>query len=114
MPVGLWVMRTAESVVFTDWPPGPDDRYTSICRSSGRISTSTSSASGNTATVAVDVCSRPWDSVTGTRCTRWTPDSCFRRVYASLPRTSITASLSPPPSDSDVDRSSVFQRCRSA
>ena len=23
MPVGLWVMRTAESVVLTDWPPGP-------------------------------------------------------------------------------------------
>ncbi len=25
-PVGLWVMRTAESVVLTDCPPGPDDR----------------------------------------------------------------------------------------
>jgi hypothetical protein len=25
-PVGRWVMRTAESVVFTDWPPGPVDR----------------------------------------------------------------------------------------
>ena len=23
MPVGRWVMRTAESVVLTDWPPGP-------------------------------------------------------------------------------------------
>ena len=23
---GRWVMRTAESVVFTDWPPGPDER----------------------------------------------------------------------------------------
>ena len=23
MPVGMWVMRTAESVVLTDWPPGP-------------------------------------------------------------------------------------------
>ena len=30
-------MRTAESVVFTDWPPGPDDRYTSIWRSLGSI-----------------------------------------------------------------------------
>ena len=37
MPVGLWVMRTAESVVFTLWPPGPDERYTSICRSFGSI-----------------------------------------------------------------------------
>ena len=26
MPVGEWVMRTAESVVFTDWPPGPVER----------------------------------------------------------------------------------------
>jgi hypothetical protein len=25
-PVGLCVMRTAESVVFTDWPPGPEER----------------------------------------------------------------------------------------
>ena len=46
-------MRTAESVVLTDWPPGPDERYTSICRSFGSIATSTSSASGSTATVAV-------------------------------------------------------------
>ena len=23
-------MRTAESVVLTDWPPGPEERYTSI------------------------------------------------------------------------------------
>ncbi len=26
MPVGRWVMRTAESVVLTDWPPGPEER----------------------------------------------------------------------------------------
>ena len=26
MPDGLCVIRTAESVVFTDWPPGPDER----------------------------------------------------------------------------------------
>ncbi|MGX1117951.1 hypothetical protein RKD37_003314 [Streptomyces ambofaciens] len=25
-PVGMCVMRTAESVVLTDWPPGPEDR----------------------------------------------------------------------------------------
>src|SRR3546814_1065282 len=29
VPVGRCVMRTAESVVLTDWPPGPDDRKTS-------------------------------------------------------------------------------------
>ena len=26
MPEGRWVMRTAESVVLTDWPPGPVER----------------------------------------------------------------------------------------
>ena len=25
-PVGRWVTRTAESVVFTNWPPGPEER----------------------------------------------------------------------------------------
>jgi hypothetical protein len=25
-PLGLWVMRTAESVVLTDCPPGPEER----------------------------------------------------------------------------------------
>ncbi len=68
-------MRTAESVVFTDWPPGPEERNTSMRRSAGSICRSTSSASGSTATVAADVWMRPWLSVSGTRCTRWTPDS---------------------------------------
>ncbi len=70
-------MRTAESVVFTLWPPGPLERYTSTRRSLWLISISTSSASGSTATVAVDVWMRPWLSVAGTRCTRWTPLSNF-------------------------------------
>ena len=26
IPVGRWVIRTAESVVLTPWPPGPLDR----------------------------------------------------------------------------------------
>lgn len=30
MPVGRWVMRTALSVVLTDWPPGPLARNTSM------------------------------------------------------------------------------------
>ena len=36
-PVGLCMMRTAESVVLTLCPPGPDERNTSISRSSGLI-----------------------------------------------------------------------------
>ena len=73
MPVGTCVMRTAESVVLTDWPPGPVERKTSISRSFWSIWTSTSSASGSTATVAVEVWMRPCVSVAGTRCTRCTP-----------------------------------------
>ena len=26
IPLGLWVIRTAESVVLTDCPPGPEER----------------------------------------------------------------------------------------
>lgn len=40
-PVGIWWIRTALSVVFTCWPPAPDDLYTSIRRSESRICTST-------------------------------------------------------------------------
>jgi len=79
IPLGSWVTRTAESVVFTDCPPGPVDLNTSILRSEGLMSTSTSSLSGSTATVAVEVCMRPLDSVAGTLWTRWTPDSYFMR-----------------------------------
>ena len=71
----MWWMRTAESVVLTDWPPGPPERMTSILRSLASIWISTSSASGITATVAVEVWMRPCASVAGTRCTRCTPDS---------------------------------------
>src|SRR6266542_342828 len=61
IPVGRCVIRTAESVVLTLWPPGPEERNTSISRSLGLMSTSASSASGITATVAVDVWTRPAD-----------------------------------------------------
>src|SRR6184192_4144088 len=50
-PVGRCVILTALSVVLTDWPPGPLERNTSIRRSLSSIWMSTSSASGNTATV---------------------------------------------------------------
>ena len=73
----MWWTRTAESVVLTDWPPGPPERMTSILRSLGSMAISTSSTSGMTATVAVEVWMRPCASVDGTRWTRWTPDSYF-------------------------------------
>jgi hypothetical protein len=96
MPVGRWVIRTAESVVLTDCPPGPDERLTSIRRSfSSSIWTSVSSTSGMTTTVAVDVWIRPDDSVCGTRWTRCVPPSNLRREYAPSPAISTIASLTP-------------------
>jgi hypothetical protein len=78
-PVGRCVIRTAESVVLTLWPPGPELRNTSIRRSRcSSTCTSTSLASGRTATVTVEVWMRPEDSVTGTRWTRCTPLSNLR------------------------------------
>ena len=47
---------------------------------SSSISISTSSASGRTTTVAVEVWIRPDDSVAGTRWTRWTPPSNLSRL----------------------------------
>ena len=69
---------------------------TSILMSLGSIATSTSSASGRTATVIVDVWMRPCDSVSGTRCTRCTPDSHLKTEYAPSPLTSNVASRKPP------------------
>ena len=58
---------------------GSEARNTCISTSAGLSCTSTSSISGSTATVAVEVWTRPPDSVSGTRWTRWTPLSNFRR-----------------------------------
>ena len=56
MPVGRWVIRTAESVVLTPWPPGPEERYTSIRSSLSSISTwSLCSTTGTTSTPANEV-----------------------------------------------------------
>ena len=56
MPVGRCVMRTAESVTLTCWPPAPLERYVSMRRSLSSISMSTSSgSSGQTYTDANDV-----------------------------------------------------------
>ena len=76
-PVGIWVILTALSVVLTDCPPGPPALKTSILKSESLIFKSTSSASGNTATVAADVWTLPWVSVSGTLWTLCTPLSYF-------------------------------------
>ena len=86
-------MRIANSVLLTCWPPAPLARMVSILRSASLMAMSTSSASGSTATVAVEVWMRPEPSVSGTRCTRCTPDSNFSLAKAPRPRISAMISL---------------------
>ena len=70
---------------------------------------STSWASGITATVTVEVWTRPWDSVSGTRWTRCTPLSNFIWLYTSVPDTMNTTSLNPPRPVGLESISSTFQ-----
>ena len=73
-------MRMAESVLLTCWPPAPLARKVSMRSSAGfSVTSSASSGSGITATVQALVWMRPCDSVAGTRCTRWPPDSNLSR-----------------------------------
>ena len=58
-------------------------------RSLAWMSTSTSSASGTTRTPAAEVWMRPWDSVTGTRCTRCTPPSNFSWGHTPEPGSGV-------------------------
>ena len=87
---------------------------TSTLRSFSSISISTSSASGITATVAVDVWIRPCDSVSGTRCTRCVPPSNLKTENAPWPLTAKTVSFTPPASLSLVESVSVLKPRRSA
>jgi len=74
-------MRIALSVLLTCWPPAPLARKVSMRSSAGlSVSSSVASGSGSTATVQALVWMRPCVSVTGTRCTRWPPDSNLRRA----------------------------------
>ena len=72
------------------------------------MATSTSSASGSTATAADEVWMRPDDSVTGTRWTRWGPPSCSSRCQASSPLTTKVISFSPSRSDGLEESTSTF------
>ena len=76
------------------------------------MSTSTSSASGSTVTVADDVWMRPWLSVTGTRCTRCGPPSCFMRLHTLSPFSRNVTSLNPPMSDAAAPSTSSFHPIR--
>ena len=78
-PVGRWVMRTAESVVLTLCPPGPEERKTSMRMSvSGMSIWSVDSMSGMTSTAAKEVWRRPWLSKGLMRTRRCVPPSTLR------------------------------------
>ena len=83
MPVGRCVMRTAESVTLTCWPPAPDDRYVSMRRSLGSISGSSASSSAGTASNDANaVWRRAFASNGEMRMRRWTPRSLASKPYA--------------------------------
>src|SRR3546814_5364591 len=74
----MWVMRTADSVLLTCWPPAPEDRYTSVRRSAGLMSISMlSSTSGDTNTEVKLVWRRLSESNGDLRTSRCTPISVF-------------------------------------
>ncbi len=78
-PVGRWVYRTPDSVLFWCWPPGPPERNTSRFSSSSRSTMSiVSSTSGRTSTDANEVCRRALESNGLIRTRRWTPVSPLR------------------------------------
>ena len=79
-PVGRWVMRMADDVLLTCWPPAPDERYVSIRSSFSSISTAAvSSIDGHTSMAANDVWRRAFESNGLMRTRRCVPRSACRR-----------------------------------
>ena len=96
MPVGRCVMRIAESVTLTCWPPAPLDRNVSMRMSFSSISMSSSSgSSGHTYTDANDVCRRAAWSNGEIRTSRCTPASADSSPKANSPDTVTVALFSP-------------------
>ena len=76
MPEGMCRSRTADSVLFTCWPPAPLERYTSISMSAGfRSMLMSSSTCGETNTDENEVCRRFPESNGLLRTRRCTPVS---------------------------------------
>lgn len=73
-PVGRWMAITADSVLFRCCPPGPSP-FVVVISTSLRFSPSGVSGMLSTATVTVEVWTRPRFSVGGMRCHRWPPPS---------------------------------------
>src|SRR5699024_8590374 len=80
--VGVCVIRTAESVVFTCCPPAPLARYVSIFKSSFLISISTSSViSGSTSQETNEEWRQPDESKGEIHTSRRTPFYAFNFQY---------------------------------
>ncbi len=94
MPEGLCLMRTAVETLLTFCPPCPPERKASNSMSSGLMCKSISSNSGKMETVAVEVCTRPFFSVSGMRWTRCTPASYLSEPKTPLPEILIMPSSS--------------------
>ena len=111
----MCVMRTAESVLLTCWPPAPEARYVSMRRSPSSISTSTSSSTqGVTSTRAKAVCRRCAESNGDSRTSRCTPFSAPMMPYAFSPSTSNETDLRPASSPGEASSSSLLKPRRSA
>ena len=96
-------MRTAESVVLTDWPPGPEERKTSTRMSLSGMSTSVaSSMSGMTSTAANDVWRLSAEPNGLMRARRGVPASTEIVPKAQGAPISKAADLMPPPSAYEV------------
>ena len=94
--VGKCVMRTAESVVLTLWPPWPPLRYTSIFRSLSSITTSSGASISGIASTSAKLVWRKLSLLNGLRRTsRWTPCSPRSLPYAYSPRTLYVAFFMP-------------------
>src|SRR5262245_7510819 len=101
------------STLLTFWPPAPEARHVDHSRSLSGICAWQLVGSGSTATVIVDVWTRPLRSVGGTRCQRWPPLSLANKAWASGPstrntimpgRSSIRTRLkTPPPRKLEID-----------
>lgn len=105
-PVGRCFRITHVSTFWTFWPPLPALRVVVHSKSFGGISKSIDSGSGKTATVIVEVWTRPLRSVGGIRCHRWPPASFANAVAAPGPSIerltypgscSMRSTLKPPP-----------------
>ena len=115
MPLGIWVIRTAESVVLTCWPPAPEDRMVSMRMSPAGMSISTSSASGSTATVAAEVWMRPCRFGFGHALHAVNAGFVFQPgIDARRPETWAVNSLIPPRSQACWSSTSNRQPMRSA